>query len=163
MRLAHLLLPLVVVIGAAGCDTAAEGTIPVIQIVGADLRYDEPLSGPTIEVRSRTREVGRVPAAPCDDIRIDCAFHKPANAVVPDQTRLVADRPVRVGGASVEAGTDLLPLLGAVARLRLSVSPTSVGSFPVREIGFETGRTRLTASWETDDGLAFSATATVRR
>ena len=163
VRLTWLLVPLAVALAAGGCDTETEGTMPVVQIVGADLRYNEPLSGPTLGVWAETREVGRVPPPPCDSPYADCVSGEVVNEVIPERTRLVADRAVRVGGAAVEPGTDLIPLLDDLAYLRLSVYPFAVAHFPVREIGFATGRTRLTASWETDDGLAFSATAAVRR
>ena len=154
---------LALVLAVAGCDTAAEGTMPVVQIVGADLRYVEPGSGPTLDVWPETREVGRVPAPLCDDPRLDCAPGEAVNAVVPERTRLVADRAVRIGGSPVEAGTNLLPVLGDAAYLRLAVYPFAVAGLPIGGVTFEAGRTHLTASWETDDGLSFSSRTTVSR
>ena len=147
----------------AGCDTGTEGTLPVVQLVGADLRYTEPGSGPSLDVWPETREVDRVPAPACDDPRVDCSPGQSINRILPERTRLVADRPVQVGGETVAAGDDLLPALGDLARLQLSVYPFSVASLPIGEIALGASRTRLTASWETDDGLAFSSSVTVSR
>ena len=151
----------------AGCDTGQENTLPVVQIVGADLRFDESGVGPSLNVWPETREVDRVPAAPCGGPTVDCAPGETVNRTVPEQTRLVADRPVRVGGVAVAAGDDLLAALDGAgerfARERMAVYPFSVSSLSATGLAFQDGRTRLTASWETDDGLAFSSTVSVRR
>ena len=156
-------LAALLVLALVGCDAAREGTVPVVQIVGADLRYVETAAGPSLDVWPETREVDRVPAPACNDPQIDCSPGEAVNRVLPEQTRLVADRPVRVGGASVEAGADLLAALDGLARQQLAVYPFAVAALPVGALAFEPGRTRLTASWETTDGLAFSSTASVSR
>ena len=152
-----------VLVFAAGCDGGTEATLPVVQIVGADLRYVETAAGPSLDVWPDTREVDRVPAAPCDDVLADCLPGKVTNRTLYEQTRLIADRPVRVDGAVVAAGDDVLAALDGLARQQLAVYPFAVAGLPVGAVAFEPGRTRLTASWATDDGLAFSSSATVSR
>ena len=148
----------------AGCDSAEEvETMPVVQIVGADLRFHVPGSGPTLNVWPGTREVGRVPAPTCDDPFADCIPGEVTNAVLPEKTRLVADQDVRIRGATVRAGDDLLPALGDLARVRLAVYPFSVAALPIGPVSLSGGPVRMTASWETDDGLTFSSSAVVRR
>ena len=147
----------------AGCDPAREGTLPVVQIVGADLRYVEPGNSPTLDVWPKTREVDRIPAPPCDSPYADCAPGEVTNAILPEQTRLVADRDVRVSNVTVKAGEDVLTALDDLARLQLSVYPFAVAGLRIGSISLPEGRTRLTASWETDDGLAFSSTVAVSR
>ena len=157
----------VVLLLVAGCDTGQENTLPVVQVVGADLRYVDTAAGPALDVWPETREIDRVPAPPCDDPAADCFPGRSVNQTVAGQTRLVADRPVRVGGVAVAAGDDLLAALDGAGerfvREGLAVYPFSVSSLSVRALAFEEGRTRLVASWETDDGLAFESSAVVRR
>ena len=152
---------------AAGCDTSRENTLPVVQIVGADLRVDASGVAPSLNVWPETREIDRVPAPPCDDPAADCFPGRSVNQTVSGQTRLVADRPVRVGGVAVAAGDDLLAALDGAGerfvREQLAVYPFSVSNLSIRDLAFEPGRTRLTASWATDDGLAFESSARVSR
>ena len=149
----------------AGCATEPEppaGTMPRVQIVGADLTFDDSPAGPRLSVVPDVREVGRVLAPPCPP-EADCIAGEAANKVLPERTRLVANHRVRVRGRVVEPGADLAAALGSVARLRLAVSPFAIHHVPLQDVELTRWRTRFTASWETDEGLAFSASVTVRR
>ena len=157
------LLALAAVLTLAACDGGTESTISVVRIVGAELYYHEPGSGPSLDVWPETKEVDRIPVPPCNDIYADCISSRAINAVVTERTRLTADRPVQIGGQTLAAGTDLVPSLGEFGASSLNVYPSSVSSLQIGAVRFEAGRTRLTASWETDDGLAFSSSVTVRR
>ena len=151
---------------AAGCGTGQssppDGTMPVVQIVGADLRHIGSPEGPVLEVSPKTREVDRVLAPPCSPLA-DCIDYEAANEILVWRTRLVANHPVRVRGRRIEPGTDLIAALGGFAYLQLGVYPFATSRLPIRDLELTRWRTRLTASWETDDGLAFSSSVTVRR
>lgn len=158
------LLPLLALLAfATGCDSEQLVPYPVYRITGAELRAAARPEGPTIEAEAQTEIVEFVDLPLCNDPNVDCLPGVQQNQILPDQTRLRADRPVTVNGQSVPSGSDLLAALGGTARAQLGLSPFAVTSLPPNSFTFEAGRTELTASWLTDDGRRITATATVAR
>ena len=153
-----------------GADPACPGgAIPVLRLVGAELEVDERDGQLALWATAQARDVDCVPAPPCvgasnsAGMEFDCVGWDEANEVVPEWTRLIASRPVRVRGHRVEAGEDLLAALGPGGWVYLRLAPGVLAQAPLDDVAFPWGRTRLTASWETDDRAAFSASASVWR
>ena len=161
MRRAFFLPALAVIALAMGCDSTQLVPYPIYRIVGADLRAAARPEGRTIEAEAVTEIVEYVDQPVCEAFDPDCLPGVVENSIVIARTRLTADRPVTVNGSSVPAGADLLAALGESARAELGLSPFAVSSLPPNSFLFESGRTVLTGSWRTNDGRAFTATATV--